>query len=171
MPNDIPPPGGLPPQVMQRNDNADYPHELTPRLEFQALFGLLCVALDLDPSYAFRDNDAGTKPRIPEAATSGWSEDAKCIIRPFYWGDDETISDLANFEYKPTGLLVGWYKYPMRAATSSTPVTPRDFARIVRDIALQYRSADELRTLSKQYAEMYGRLERVAVLEMVNDEG
>lgn len=37
-------------------------------------------------------------------------------VNPYYWGEDEEIADLPNFVYKPLGLRVYWYKYPMRDA-------------------------------------------------------
>lgn len=36
------------------------------------------------------------------------------IVMPYYWGDDDYISELPNFVYKPTGFSISWYKYPLR---------------------------------------------------------
>lgn len=55
-------------------------------------------------------------------------EDGRCfgndvfIIRPYYWGDDDSIFDLPNFEYKPTGFKLSWYKYPMRDSHSNMKI-------------------------------------------------
>ena len=49
------------------------------------------------------------------------------IIRPFFWGDSETISDLPNFEacyQSPEPIKIEWYKYALRAATSNEILTP-----------------------------------------------
>ena len=55
------------------------------------------------------------------------------IIRPYYWGEDEEIADLPNFEYKPTGLKISWYKYPMRDAYSNQDISPEQFKEILDD--------------------------------------
>lgn len=38
-------------------------------------------------------------------------------IRPYYWGDDESIYNLPNFVYKPENIEIKWYKYPLRSGT------------------------------------------------------
>ena len=45
------------------------------------------------------------------------------IIMPFYWDEDDFISSLPNFVYKPTGFSLSWYKYPLRGSYSNRPVT------------------------------------------------
>ena len=44
-------------------------------------------------------------------------------INPYYWGDDEDIAELPNFVYKPEGIEISWYKYPMRDAWSNVPLS------------------------------------------------
>ena len=53
------------------------------------------------------------------------------IIRPYYWGDSEEIAKLSNFVYKPTGLAIDWYKYPMRDAYSNQDVSVEEFKTIM----------------------------------------
>ena len=53
------------------------------------------------------------------------------IVRPYYWGEDDEIANLPNFVYKPTGLEIRWYKYPMRDAYSNADVSPEDFQNIL----------------------------------------
>ena len=60
-------------------------------------------------------------------------ETDKFIIRPYYWGEDEDLADLPNFVYKPTGLEISWYKYPMRDAYSNQDVSPEAFKEILED--------------------------------------
>ena len=54
-------------------------------------------------------------------------------IRPYYWGEDEEIAAQPNFVYKPTGLEISWYKYPMRDAYSNQDVSVEDFKTILKD--------------------------------------
>lgn len=60
-------------------------------------------------------------------------------IRPYYWGDDEIIARLPNFEYKPTGLKIRWYKYPMRDAYSNQDVDVDTFKKILKNCAESMR--------------------------------
>ena len=55
------------------------------------------------------------------------------LIRPYYWGEDEDIAALPNFVYKPTGLEISWYKYPMRDAYSNQDVSVETFVEILAD--------------------------------------
>ena len=53
------------------------------------------------------------------------------LIRPYYWGEDEEIAALSNFVYKPTGLEISWYKYPMRDAYSNQNIDICEFKYIL----------------------------------------
>ena len=55
------------------------------------------------------------------------------IIRPYYWGDDNEEAELPNFVYKPTGLEIRWYKYPMRDAYSNQDVDPEAFKAMLAE--------------------------------------
>ena len=61
------------------------------------------------------------------------TETDKYIIRPYYWGEDDDIAALPNFVYKPTGLEIRWYKYPMRDAYSNQDITAEQFKEILED--------------------------------------
>lgn len=54
------------------------------------------------------------------------------LIRPYYWGDDETIAKLPNFVYKPTNLEIQWYKYPFRDAYSNQDIELEEFQEILK---------------------------------------
>ena len=58
------------------------------------------------------------------------------VIRAYYWGDDEAKAELPNFVYKPTGLEICWYKYPMRDAYSNQDVSIEDFKEILKECAM-----------------------------------
>lgn len=57
------------------------------------------------------------------------------IIRPYYWGDDEEEAEKPNFVYKPTGLEIQWYKYPMRDAYSNQNISIKTFKDILTECA------------------------------------
>lgn len=49
------------------------------------------------------------------------------VIRPFYWGDDDEVYRLPNFEWLPWHLEVSWYKWPLRDARSNLSLTDDDW--------------------------------------------
>lgn len=49
-------------------------------------------------------------------------EDDVLMISPYYWGDDEELEEWHNFIYKPMGLEIDWYKYPLRDSYSNQPL-------------------------------------------------
>lgn len=55
------------------------------------------------------------------------------IIRPYYWGDDEKIACLPNFEHKPSGFKMTWYKYPLRDAYTNIELDANKFSCILYD--------------------------------------
>lgn len=63
------------------------------------------------------------------------------VVRPYYWGEDEEIAVLPNFEFKPTGFTISWYKYPMRNAFASHNISTREFIRILKECE---KSMDEV---------------------------
>ena len=69
---------------------------------------------------------------------NGWYDDDVFTVRPYYWGEDEDMIDLPNFVYKPTGLEIFWYKYPMRSAESNQDVSLYEFKKILRHCKRSY---------------------------------
>lgn len=55
----------------------------------------------------------------PEAYVVG----GQYIIRPYYTGDIDGISDLPNFVNKTNGFEIYWYKQPLRSPFSNVEVT------------------------------------------------
>ena len=49
----------------------------------------------------------------------------------YYWGDDEKEAEKPNFLYKPTGLEIRYYKYPLRDAYSNQKLTLKKFKGII----------------------------------------
>lgn len=54
------------------------------------------------------------------------------IIRPYYWGENESLMILPNFVYKPTNLEISWYKYPLRDSYSNQNITLKEFKKIIQ---------------------------------------
>ena len=70
-------------------------------------------------------------------------ENGTFIIRPYYWGEDEDIAALPNFVYKPTGLEISWYKYPMRDAYSNQDIDIDTFKQIIAECAKSLKETGE----------------------------
>jgi hypothetical protein len=133
----------------KRNAYQDYEHDLE-RMQLQDLFVFMLEILGLG-CRGMRDQ-TGEQPRIPEKADEpGASEDDLCIVRPYDWSDDEVKGELPNFVYKPEGLYLGWYKYPLRAVTASAPVDRAKMREIVRAIIFRYVSRSDLPAVAAVY--------------------
>lgn len=65
------------------------------------------------------------------------------VIRPYYWGEDEEIAVLPNFEFKPTGFTISWYKYPMRNAFASHDIGIGTFLEILHECEKSMDGAEE----------------------------
>ena len=98
------------------NSRGEYAVE--PREEYQESFACFLDALGFD--YHGHDERG-----------DGMDNDV-FTIRPYYWGEDEVIAELPNFVYKPTGLEIRWYKYPMRDAYSNQDVSVEEFKEILK---------------------------------------
>jgi len=61
------------------------------------------------------------------------------LLRPFYWGDCESISVKPNFIYKPDDLVIEWYKYPFRNAYSNVKLDKELFTKILKDCEVSLR--------------------------------
>ena len=96
-------------------------YHVEPREEYQDAFCDFLDEIGCD-CYGWNHHIAGNK-----------TETDKFIVRPYYWGDDEAKAELPNFVYKPTGLEIRWYKYPMRDAYSNQDVSVEDFKEILKE--------------------------------------
>ena len=94
---------------------------IEPREEYQDAFAEFLFANGFD-GYGFKDGDREF-------------ENDKFIIRTYYWGEDEKIAALPNFVYKPSGLEISWYKYPMRDAYSNQDIDIESFRKVLQDCA------------------------------------
>jgi len=62
----------------------------------------------------------------------GGYENDVFMANPYYWGEDEEIAERPNFIYKPKGIEISWYKYPLRDAYWNVEMTPEEFDAMCR---------------------------------------
>ena len=107
----------------------------------QELFGKLFEVLHLDQwgypekeynSYVFLSDEEYEK-QLTKKHDNKTVDNDLFLIRPYYWGDDERISKRPNFEYKPLGLKITWYKYPLRGAMSNMPLPSDRITKILSE--------------------------------------
>jgi len=66
--------------------------------------------------------------------TEYFSNDTFEII-PFQWEETELAEKEYNFLYKPTGLKIQWYKYPLRSAFANQNISYNNWEEIIKDCA------------------------------------
>ena len=111
------------------NSRGEYAVE--PRMDYQEAFCNFLFANGWD-GHAIRGDGADTAYEY---------ENDTFIIRAYYWGDDEDKAALPNFVYKPTGLEISWYKYPMRDAYSNQDISIEQFVEILADCERSMKEA------------------------------
>ena len=52
-------------------------------------------------------------------------------IFPYYWGENEELESLPNFTYKPEGIEIRWYKYPLRDSYSNVELSTEKMQQII----------------------------------------
>ena len=102
-------------------------YHVTPREEYQDVFCEFLHANGFD-MYGYKE---GYKSREYDNGTF--------VIRPYYWGEDEEIAALPNFEFRPAGLQIKWYKYPMRDAYSNLDISVDELKRMLAACAASMR--------------------------------
>ena len=102
-------------------------YHVEPRDQYQDAFCEFLFANGFD-GYGYKE---GHKSREFENETF--------VIRPYYWGEDDDIAALPNFEFKPTGLQIKWYKYPMRDAYSNMDISVEEMKYILAGCAASMR--------------------------------
>ena len=89
----------------------------------------LCQCANVDPHYGSLENKS---TRI-EAPHGGFENDI-FAIRPYDWSEPEVY--LPNFEYKPLGFKIWWYKYAFRSSTMNYSLSKEQLLRLFRLCAL-----------------------------------
>lgn len=85
------------------------------------------------PFVGFLDRNCFDEYGYKEASNKDFFENDVFSIRPYYWGDDETIAALPNFVYKPTGFELSWYKYPLRDSYCSHKIDDETFFKMLKN--------------------------------------
>ena len=124
---------------METGTTYHHAHYLIPRDEqFEGEFHAMLERCGFD-SYGHLDEerfDAETLKRLKELQTKFEDDDPMrhyeidtpvFTIRPFYWGDEREVYVLPNFVYKPWGIEMTWYKWPMRDAWCTADLSAEDW--------------------------------------------
>jgi hypothetical protein len=53
------------------------------------------------------------------------------VTVPRDWDGEDSDSDLPNFEFKPTGYQLNWYKYALRSARANREISRVEFFKMV----------------------------------------
>ena len=106
-------------------------YQVAPRMEYQRMF------------YDFLERNGFDSYGYYERGTERVYENDTFVIRPYYWGEDDDEAVLPNFEYKPMGLEIRWYKYPMRDAYSNMDISTTEFGRILRACEASMEAKEE----------------------------
>lgn len=89
----------------------------------------LCEAAQVDQGYGHLERDS--QPDDPE---HGGFENKIFAIRPYDWSEPDEF--LPNFEHKPSGFKLWWYKYAFRGADMNYDLSAKELARLFRLCAL-----------------------------------
>ena len=73
------------------------------------------------------------KSKYDENDCMEYFENDTFILMPYYWGDDDYISQLPNFVHKPTGFELQWYKYPLRDSYMNKNISFDELMEIMED--------------------------------------
>lgn len=104
-------------------------YHVEPRNDYQDAFALFLRAGGFDMyGHTYREDIQDNLSK-----EDGAFENEIFVIRPYYWGDNEEIMNRPNFVHKPSGLVMTWYKYPMRDAYSNKDISVEDFKEILDD--------------------------------------
>ena len=113
----------------RNNSRGEYPVN---REMSQPLFTKFFEKFDLDP-YGNPDKDSLLSKT---SSTNGEIyisvETDAFYIHPYYWGEDEKARKMPNFFYKPEGIGIHWYKYPMRDAYCNVELTKEKLQEILK---------------------------------------
>ena len=112
------------------NYHGGYP--VLPRDDMELIFGELLGKLGCD-SYGYPDYIQKEKkyvyPKNTHEISTGFGNDV-FEIHPYYWGEDEELSAIPNFIYKPFNLELRWYKYPLRDSWANMELTTNTMKEI-----------------------------------------
>jgi hypothetical protein len=70
------------------------------------------------------------------------------LYEDYNWGTEED----GTFKYKPSGLVVRFYKYPLRASEFSEIVSPKKWLKLIKHCSMCSRDLKEIDKTHKDYA-------------------
>lgn len=82
-------------------------------------------------SYGFVEESHLKEWEKTEKHGSVYFENEIFIVRPYYWGDEDSIAEKPNFVFKPTGFELSWYKFPLRDSYMSKDVDKAEFLEML----------------------------------------
>lgn len=66
-----------------------------------------------------------------EEETHSYFENDVFIVSPYFWGESEELHGKPNFVFKPEGIEIHWYKYPLRDSYINKKITLEHFKEIL----------------------------------------
>lgn len=122
--------------IKNHYEKIDYKY-LPNRKKFSLLFAELLEKLEVD-NYVFIDDiNKNLKGNIKYYVDEDddyvhYFENKVFKIMPYYWGDDDEISNKANFEFKENGFKLQWYKYAMRSPEMNMNIDNETFENYIK---------------------------------------
>lgn len=68
-----------------------------------------------------------------KAGDSRYFENEVFMIMPYYWGDDDELSEMPNFIHKASGFHMSWYKYALRDSYMNKEISFVELMDIMED--------------------------------------
>lgn len=68
-----------------------------------------------------------------------WYDNGVFTVRPYYWGEDDEMASLPNFEFKSNGFELSWYKRPLRDAYMNQDISFSEFERMLSECMASFR--------------------------------
>ena len=96
----------------------------------QKLFSQFFEKIGVD-GYGYADEDSPLKAFEKETGEYYIIDTPLFSITPYYWGENEDVMKLPNFVYKPEGIEIQWYKYPLRDAYSNVKLNEKKLKEIL----------------------------------------
>lgn len=101
-----------------------------PRDWREDLFGAALEALGLDYHGHVCEDDGRMAPFVARGVPWYEIDTPLFALRPYRWDDLDEGRGLPNFEFKPWGFEMSWYKYPCRDAWSNCLLTDDEWRRM-----------------------------------------
>lgn len=74
----------------------------------------------------------GYADSLSGSLSEDWFDNGVFVVRPYYWGADEKLESLPNFEFKSNGFELSWYKRPLRDAYMNRDISFSEFEQMLK---------------------------------------